>query len=365
MRGRIAATALVLVAAACGGSRLARQGGPSEGTDAGKLASAVAEDAAPPSSSSAEVDAAPPVPIASADAAVPRSTFAPRDVDPIRAGAPDTDGKWAPVSVENDGGVTTMWKTVLHPDKAHPSAELFVVVIDLARARLRSASGASEPETEVAAAKGHARSAVVPADQRDVLVAAWNGGWKGEHGHYGIKVDGVTLVKPRDGACTIAAYEDDGVRIGPWADLAEGEPRMRLFRQTPPCMYAKGVRHAGLAAEMTTNWGAAANGDPIIRRSAIGLNEARDALFVAVSNAMTAPALADGMHHAGAHDVAELDVNWSFPKFVVFARSASGALEASSLFTGFVATKGEYVRQPSARDFFYLTRAVTRSSAAP
>jgi hypothetical protein len=253
-----------------------------------------------------------------------------------------------------------MWKTVLHPDKAHPSAELFVVAIDLSRVRLHSVAGASEPATEVPSAKGRARSSLVPAEQHDTLLAAFNGGWKGEHGHYGLEVDSVTFVKPREGACTIAAYADDSVRIAPWADLAEGEPRMRLFRQTPPCMYAKGVRHAGLAAEMTTNWGAAANGDPIIRRSAIALNEARDALFVSVSNAMTAPALADGMHHAGGHDVAELDVNWSFPKFLVFGRSASGVLEASSLFPGFVFTKSEYVRQRSARDFFYLARAGAR-----
>ncbi len=293
----------------------------------------------------------------SADAgSAPASTFAPHDVGPVRAGGPDTDGKWTPVSVESDAGAPLMWKTVLHPDKGHPSAELFVVVIDLSRARLHSAAGESEPVTEVASAKGHPRSGVVPGERRELLLAAFNGGWKGEHGHYGLKVDGVTLVKPREGACTIAVYEDDSVRVAPWADLADGEARMRLFRQTPACMYAKGARHAGLAVEATTNWGAAANGDPVIRRSAIGLNEGRDALFFSVSNAMTAPAIADGLHHAGAHDVAELDVNWSFPKFLVFGRNASGVHEASSLFSGFVFTKNEYVRQRSSRDFFYLSR---------
>jgi hypothetical protein len=359
MRAAIVRVALAPLLLACGVARPSSSQGPGGEVDAARplplLRVAPADAAVAPVSSAGP--ATPPEESAAADAgSAPPSTFTPRDVGPLRAGGPEADGKWSPVSVENDGGAPAMWKTVLHPDKAHPSAELFVVVIDLARARLHSVAGASEPATEVPAAKGHARTAVIPADRRDVLLAAFDGGWKGEHGHYGIKVDGVTLVKPREGACTIAAYEDDSVRIGPWADLADGEPRMRLFRQTPPCMYARGARHAGLAAETTTNWGAAANGDPVIRRSAIGLNEARDALFVSVSNAMTAPAIADGMHHAGAHDVAELDVNWSFPKFLVFARNATGALEASSLFAGFVSTKGEYVRQPSARDFFYLAR---------
>jgi hypothetical protein len=350
---RIALAAPLLACGARGVARPSTSHGPGDEADAGR-----------PTPSLPLPDAAP-MPIASSEAAEPAMadagsaatpTFVPRDVGPVRAGGPATDGEWTRVSVESDGGAPVMWKSVLHPDKAHASAELFVVAIDLSRVRLHSVAGASEPVTEVPSAKGHARSDVVPAERHDVLLAAFNGGWKGEHGHYGIKVEGVTLVKPRDGACTIAVYEDDSVRIGPWADLAEGEPGMRLFRQTPPCMYVKGARHAGLASEATTNWGAAASGDPVIRRSAIGLNDARDTLFVAVSNAMTAPAIADGMHHAGAHDIAELDVNWSFPRFLVFARNAKGVLEASSLFAGFVFAKGEYVEQRSARDFFYLAR---------
>jgi hypothetical protein len=358
--GVVLATPLV-ACEACGVARPSPSHGPRDDADAGRpLPLLPSADAAPIPTSSAAPAAATPETAAADAGPAPASTFHPRDVGPIRAGGPDTDGTWTQVGVENDAGAPLMWKTVLHPDKARPAAELFVVAIDLARVRLHSVAGASEPATEVPAAKGSARTAVVPAERHDALLAAFNGGWKGEHGHYGIKVDGVTFVKPREDACTIAAYEDDGVRIAPWADLADGEPRMRLFRQTPPCMYANGVRHAGLAAEMTTNWGAASNGDPIIRRSAIALNEARDALFVSVSNAMTATALADGMHHAGAHDVAELDVNWSFPKFLVFGRSAAGVLEASSLFPGFVFTKSEYVRQRSARDFFYLARAGAR-----
>jgi hypothetical protein len=274
----------------------------------------------------------------------------------MRAGAPKDDGTWRPVDLAKDAGAPRMWKTALHPDKARPAAALFVVAVDLSRVRLHSVAGASEPSAGAPAAKGVARSGVVPADRQDALLAAFNGGWKGEHGHYGLAVERVTLVKPREGACTIAVDEDDSVRIAPWADLAEGEHRMRLFRQTPACMYARGTRHPGLAAEATTNWGAAANGDPVIRRSAIGLDERRGALLFAVSDAMTAPAIADGVHHAGAEDVAELDVNWSFPKFVVFERSAAGVLEASSLFPGFVSTKNEYVRQKSARDFFYVVR---------
>jgi hypothetical protein len=266
------------------------------------------------------------------------------------------DGRWVAVPVESDGGVPVLFKTLIHPDATRAWAELFVVAIDLSRVRLFAVAGAVDPEAEVPSAKSYVRPAIISTEHQRILVAAFNGGWKAEHGHFGMKVDGVTLLAPRDGSCTVAAYDDDTIRIAPWKELSATERSMRFFRQTPPCLYAHGVRHAGLAAEQTTNWGAAVGGNAVIRRSALGLDDHGETLFVGVSNATTAPALADGMHHAGAYDVAELDVNWSFPKFLIFRTSASGALEAEGLFPGFVFDKDEYVRKRASKDFFYLVR---------
>ncbi len=154
----------------------------------------------------------------------------------------------------------------------------------------------------------------------------------------------------------IAVLDDDSIHIAPWTDLRAMESTMRFYRQTPPCLYSRGKRHPGLGIEETTSWGAAVGGGAVIRRSAIGLDEKATTLFVAVSNNMTAPALADGMRHAGAFDVAELDVNWSYPKFLVYAPNAAGDLEASTLFPNFVFEKDEYVRKRSPKDFFYVVR---------
>lgn len=85
----------------------------------------------------------------------------------------------------------------------------------------------------------------------------------------------------------------------------------------------------------------------IIRRSAIGLNASRDVLFVAVSNDTTATAIAKAMHHAGAADVAQLDVNWSYPKFLLFPVDATGQRHAEGLFEGFVFRDDEYVQRPA------------------
>jgi hypothetical protein len=303
-------------------------------------------DGSPSSTASDAGDAAAP--------ALSSAPAAPRDVGPMLARAA-TDGHWAPVAVDQDAGAPLLFKMVLHPDAARP-AELFVVAVELARVRLASVAGAPDPEAEIAAAKSYVRTAVIPAAHHAALLGAFNGGWKADHGHFGMKVDGVTLTAPRDSSCTVAGYDDDTLRIAPWPDVVATEPRMRFFRQTPACLFTRGVRHPGLTAEQTTNWGAAADASPIIRRSAIGLDEHGKTLFIGVSNAMTAPALANGMRHAGAYDIAELDVNWSFPKFLVFRTNAAGVLEAETLFPGFVFDKAEYVRKKSPRDFFYLVR---------
>jgi hypothetical protein len=48
------------------------------------------------------------------------------------------------------------------------------------------------------------------------LLAAFNGGFKAIHGHYGMMVDGTTLLPPTDGLATIALRADGTIQIGQW-----------------------------------------------------------------------------------------------------------------------------------------------------
>jgi hypothetical protein len=75
--------------------------------------------------------------------------------------------------------------------------------------------------------------------------------------------------------------------------------------------------------------------DTVIRRSAIGLDASRRILYVGISNNTTARALAEGMHHAGAVDVAQLDVNWSYPKFLLYKLGDNGEVVAQAPVDGF------------------------------
>jgi hypothetical protein len=310
------------------------------------------------------------VPEEGAQAAVPASEtdaggepglplFRPKDVGPVHEkwSAPG-DGQWVVVGdPRRPEEKPHMYKTLLHPDKNRSWAEVFVVAVDLRRAELFAVAGHHEPKTFEKDAQKYKRRAAIPPEHHEELLGAFNGGFMTEHGYYGMKVDGVMLVKPRESACTITTYDDGQIEIATWKAIADKEPSMSWYRQAPGCMYERGKMHVGLAAPDSRAWGATLDGETVIRRSAVGINEARDVLYVGISNHTTAKAIAEGMHHAGAADVAQLDVNWSYPKFVLFEPGEAGPeRKAVPLAPGFEFSEDEYIRKRAIRDFFYILR---------
>jgi hypothetical protein len=284
--------------------------------------------------------------------------FKPPDVGPLfQDVAGEGDGVWvAVVDPMHPSDSAVLFKSLIHPDPQRPWAELFVVAIDLRQTDVLAAAGTIEPVAETNEGEHHPRTGVIPEQQRSGLVAVFNGGFRAEHGHYGMKVDGTMLLPPRPKACTIARYNDDALRIGTWTALASDEQAMTWWRQTPACMVEAGKLHPGLANEGATSWGSALGGETVVRRSAVGLDREQKTLFVGVSNATNARALALGMRHIGAADVAQLDINWSYPHFVMFRPSKEGVPEGFVLFEGFAYEDNTYISRRSPRDFFYVTR---------
>ena len=284
-------------------------------------------------------------------------SFRPKHVGPFSKKwfAPG-DGEWVPIADPREpAAAPLLYKTLLHPDINRSWAELFVVAVALDATQLHACAGTGEPKADPGT-PAVARPGRVAPDDLPRLLAAFNGGFMAEHGHYGMRVNGVNLLKPRPKSCTVIGYENATVQIATWDTVDQTESRMRWFRQTPACMYENGTMHIGLRQPETRLWGATLDGDTVIRRSAIGLDESRRVLFVGISNNTTARALAEGMHHAGAVNVAQLDVNWSYPKFLLYRADDKGDLVAQAPVDGFEFHPGEYVRKSAYRDFFYLTR---------
>jgi hypothetical protein len=301
-----------------------------------------------------------PPPVASASAAPRLPPFRPKDPGPARkAWSAPGDGVWVPiVDPRRPGEEPYLYKTLLHPDGERGWAEVFVVAADLRRVSLHPVAGTQEPKVDNKEAESFERPAVIPEKDHEELLAAFNGGFMTEHGGYGFRLNGVTLVGPKPKACTIAEFEDGGIRVGPWTVLEPEVAKMRWFRQAPECMVHENKLHPGiLHVSGNRKWGATLDGETVIRRSAIGVNAERDILYVSITNHTNARVLADGMKHAGAVEVAQLDVNWSYPKFVLFEpKQAGGPRKAVALAPGFEFSEDEFIRKRARRDFFYLMR---------
>jgi hypothetical protein len=322
------------------------------------------EQASPALSSSPLAPIPEPASVASTSPPQQAPRFRPVDVGPMAARvAAAGDGLWRAVPDPARSEATPLlYATLLHPDVKRPWSEVFVVATDTSQVGLYAVAGTREPEATTVAGESYQRRGRIPEPHLGQLLAAFNGGFMTQHGRHGMRVDGVTLVSARPHLCTLIALEDGALTIGTWrarapeVEQAEGEGRLRFWRQGAPCMYEAGTLNPRLEDEEVRNWGATLDGQVVIRRSAVGLDPDRRVLYVAVSNDTTARAIAQAMRHAGASDVMQLDVNWSYPKFLLFPSGSDGQRRAHGLFEGFVFHEDEYVRRSSPRDFFYVIR---------
>ncbi len=281
----------------------------------------------------------------------------PRDVGPLHRNLRGAeDGVWQSVAVRGSEE-PVLHRTLIHPDSERKYAELFVFALDLDKVSVHAVAGSIEPKRDDERRKAGDRPGVIPEEHRQALLAAFNGGFKAQHGQYGMMSDGVTWLPPKNTSCTFASSASGDLRISSWSALKEDSGSLAWWRQTPSCMIEDGKMHAGLRHANAKGWGATLEGDTVIRRSAVGLSENGKILFVGISNSTTASALAHGMAHAGATNVAQLDVNFSYPRFLLYreAQAAESGLLAEGAVKGLLYEDGEYLERASTRDFFYVT----------
>mgnify|MGYP006886000338 CR=1 FL=1 len=305
----------------------------------------------------ADPSTAPPPVASSATASV--AAFPPGPVGPMHPRfGPAGDGAWTALpDARSSASAPAMFKTQIHPDAGRPFAVVAVVAIDLSRVEVHLEPGVYVPEATEPEARGMVRSGLIPAEHQNTAMAAFNGGFKTEHGRLGMHVRGVTIVSARSWGCTVARTRDGRILLDTWSEL-EGDPSERVWwRQTPQCLVRNREFGDGVLIDENKNWGTSIRGGTFIRRSAIGLDRFGGVLFMGIGDPVSAGGIARAMRHAGAVTVGQLDVNWSLPKFLLFvpSRPGSDTFEARPLFPGLIYFKGEYLRDPSSRDFFYLT----------
>ncbi len=250
--------------------------------------------------------------------------------------------------------------TELHPHPVSRWAKLTVVAVDLGRVRTGYVPGAEdvqelESRGGTAPPKGFS-AGLVPNGLHDSLLAVFNGGFKPRHGRWGMRAEHLTLLPLRDGGCTVAIDDAGLVSVGPWPALRARESEFVAFRQTPPCLVLDGKLHPLLEARNERPW---AGFDPkrkTRRRSAVGVDATGRVLFYGIGEEMEPRVLALGMSYVGAVNAAELDINWSWTRFLLFGTTDQDTElhVTSTLIPQMVHRQHGYVHDAAARGFFFL-----------
>ena len=178
------------------------------------------------------------------------SVWQPAELTPLGSAA--GEGVWS-AYIQDAEGHTVAYRTYLQPDPARPYTLVAVVAIDLNRTRLHFVLGSLEP----AGPPGPPRSGAIPASDRvaNVLLAAFNGGFKARHGDFGAMANGITALPPREGLGTVVIYENGTVRLGEWGTGLTMTPDVDAFRQNGPLVIQQGKIDPRIYNNSPEDWG--------------------------------------------------------------------------------------------------------------
>ncbi len=287
----------------------------------------------------------PPSPLGSA--AAPDWTLAPLPV----LGSLRDEGRWSPY-LHNDVGQTVAYRTFWQPDPQRPYTVVAIVAFDLRATSLHFVLGSQEPRSSVVID----RPGTIPAAdfKAGSLLAAFNGGFKAEHGQFGTVVDGITVIPPRPGLGTIAIYSNGPVRIGAWGSDITAWPQALVYRQNGPLLIHNGQINAHTADNSPQDWGYTVGGRTAAWRSGLGISADGRTLYYVAGPSLTLPALAQTLAEAGAVQAVQLDINDYWVHFDAFQVGNDG-LQAAPLFDSMKSQEDHRYLRGFTRDFFYVT----------
>jgi hypothetical protein len=255
-------------------------------------------------------------------------------------------------------GTAVLARTLISPDPNRPYAGVALVRMDLSRLQLHMMPGNQEPSHDPSILSAFPSLGMIPPSDKGKLVAAFNGGFKTINGHYGMMVNGVTLVPARPNMGTVAVYADGHVQIGTWGKDSVPSTNIVAYRQNCPALIDAGQLNPDLSYNNRNEWGYTGNTD-ITWRTGLGITQDGRYLIYAVGNGNSAMTLAQALQWAGAYSAVQLDINQYYAHFETYQPSTSSLAQGTGLVAQRLLDKmvneTELYLTPNARDFFYLT----------
>ncbi len=257
-------------------------------------------------------------------------------------------------------GTPIMARSFVKPDPDRPYAQAALVRIDLSQVQLHLVPGTVEPVAATALPHFKRPGLIPAADQNpDLLLAAFNGGFKAIHGHYGMMVDGTTLLPPIDGLATIALRPDGTIQIGQWGRDLTATDNLTWYRQNCPLLVDVGQINPHVDDENHKEWGYTVKNLDTTWRSGLGISQDGRFLIYAAGNSLTVRSLAQALQQAGAYYAMQTDINGFYTRFVTYRpadnpKATGHPLVADKLLNEMSGDPALFLH-PYDRDFFYIT----------
>jgi hypothetical protein len=255
------------------------------------------------------------------------------------------------------GGATAMYAAFIRPDPVHTSLTAGLVWMDPRVIDLRLVAGSQQP-----GGTGWADQALLPADERQRLLATFNAGFRladGWGGYYEAGRTGRPLV---DGAASLVIDKNGSATVAKWGRDVTMSASVSAVRQNLSLILDGGLVTPEVFHNSMRSWGATLRNEVLVWRSGIGVTP-KGALVYAAGPGLSIESLADVLKHAGAVRAMELDINSTWVSFVSF-KPAMGTgpsvANGSKLLPLMSGDAGRYLGA-STRDFF----AVLARAGAP
>lgn len=265
--------------------------------------------------------------------------------------------KKIPVAAGAEAAPSAFYRTFVRPDEERPYAKVLLVAMDMRQLDLEMEAGNEDPKPLT----GPPGAGRIPRDPAVYtrIAAAFNGGFKTEHGNYGMMLKKRVLLPPVAGAATVVVTKDGRVGMGSWgtnkdvggiADLESAD--ILSFRQNlDPLLDNDKVNPLGRA-----QWGFTLPGTSMqTERSGICVNGAGHLMY-AWGDDVSATTLGKAMKMAGCIYGMHLDMN---PHHTGFIFTNITELKGRNYKSELLSTQMEidtarYIEY-APKDFFYLT----------
>lgn len=243
-----------------------------------------------------------------------------------------------------------MTKTFIRPDRSRPYASVGILLVDSRRVHLKMMGGTAEPGGD----RGVRGPGVIPKEDHKTLLVAFNGGFKGPHGGFGMVANGKEYMKMRNGLATICVAKSGEIKVGEFGRDFSWQEDFEACRQNAILL----VDHGEVSKRTTEGndtWGYVnVNSSEFITwRSAVGITKDGN-LLIAAGNSLSADTLAKSLHAAGAYMAMQLDINAPYICTGLFYQQPDGTLKSEKFMSTMAPSASNFLGTRE-RDFFYLT----------